>query len=493
MSNIYCNKLIKIIKDMELPYLRISVTNTCNAKCSICYNEGQDKEKYNGISLEKYKKVAKLFTSHFNPPRVVLTGGEPLLVPNLYEIINIYKSHKYNVGLITNGILLDKNKQSKLLEAGLDTINISLNSFDRDKYKHFYGVDKFFVLKENIENLNNYFHYPNKKINWIITSETNLEEEILSFCTLSKNFKYIISPIFDINLDMEKIKCLSNKLKKILFNKYGNPDIQTITKYKRRREYLKFSDESIWEFDNLKIEENSFLLKNNNVCKACPEDIKKTCYEGAYALRLSADGIFRPCLRRKDYEFTIDDIVSKSNIELEAKYKVSVFPLALIESLGFVKTKTSHQIDRYHIVNKILNKKRTYLRLRQDALKGNYSYEFNEIISDIAKEEIEVTLNSSDDILKMGIILDRLNYPFVCEVDKQRTIYTKGNIKLILDMVKNLGNFIEIEIMKKEDKETADLLFKIAQQLSLDKKNRIIKKGYPDMILSNKSYLENSK
>jgi len=479
INNNYFEKLINLIRDMELPYLRIALTSYCNANCIICHNEGQDKVKNSGLSLQEYEEVAKLLASHFSPPRVVFTGGEPLLYPNLCEVIKIFKSHGYIVGLVTNGTLLDENEQKILFESGLDTINISLNSLDREKYYHFYGIDSFFTLKKNLEILDKYFKYPQKKINWLISDNPDFENEIPNLCVLSHECKYIISLMFDINYDKEKIIILFNNIKEILFRKYGKPDIEKINKHKRCKEYLKFNNGSMWEFDCLQTEENNHLLKNNNICKNCPDN-NKLCYEGAYALRLFADGTFKPCLIRRDNNISINDIIQKSNIELEIKYKVENFPIDLIESLGFVKLKVSHQVDRYHVVNRTFDKRRTYLRLRNNTIKNNFSFDFHQIISDIATEETEIGLNSSDDIFRMGTILDKLGYPFVCEVDKHRTVYKNGNIELVLDTVKGLGNFIEIEIAGNETQEN---LFQLAQKLSLN--DRIIKKGYPDMVMSN--------
>lgn len=305
-NKISFDKLMKVVQDMELPYLRVSLSNKCNAKCAFCHNEGQRKESNNNISLQEYGDVAKFFASCFT--RVVFTGGEPLLAPNLYEVIKVFKSYNYNVGLTTNSILLNENRQNLLFEAGLDTINISLNSLNQEKYHNFYGVDNLSVLRKNIETLDKYFKYPHKKINWIITNDTDIDEEIPNLCTLSHEFKFIISPIFDIELDKVKIKWLLNKLREKLYL-YGKPDIQEKVEYKRHREYLKFSNESIWEFDNLRTEENNFSLKNNNFCKDCPEDKKKICYEGAYALRLSANGTFIPCLKRTDNNFNINEMI----------------------------------------------------------------------------------------------------------------------------------------------------------------------------------------
>jgi len=483
-DNIYFDRLINTIHDMELPYLRISLTSYCNANCNICHNEGQYKANNGGLSLREYEEVARLLAPCFHSPRVVFTGGEPLLYSNLYEVIKIFKSHGYTVGLVTNGTLLNESKQKKLLESGLNTINVSLNSLDRGKYYHFYGIDEFFTLKKNLEVLDKYFKHPQKKINWVISGDPDFEIEIPNLCALSQEYKYIISLMFDINYDKEKINILFNTIKEILFSKYGKPDIEKINIYKRYKEYLKFNNGSIWEFDYLQTEENNHLLKENNICINCHENNKKICYEGAYALRLSADGIFKPCLIRGDNNISINDIILKSNIELEIKYKVIDFPIDLIKSLGFVESKTSHQVDKYHLVNKTIDEKRTYLRLRNDIINNKYSFDFHQIISDIATEETEITLNSSNDIFKMEIILDKLGYPFICEIDKHRTIYKNGNIKLILDTVINLGNFIEIEMAGNNIKETHDVLFQLAQQLSLEEKNRILKKGYPDMIMS---------
>ena len=296
---------------MELPYLRISLTDTCNAKCVFCHNEGQRKRNNNNISLQKYSEVAKLFAPFFcSPPYVVLTGGEPLLADNLYEVIKVFKSCNYKVGLTTNGIALDENKQKLLLDTGLDTINISLNSLNEIKYRNFYNVDKLSVVKDNLKTLNKYFKYPNKKINWIVTKEIDFNEEIPNICNLCKELQFIISPLFDIKLEEKEVLQLLDKLKTKLEILFGNPNIRKITEHKRYKEYLEFDNGTIvWEFDNLRTAENSVALKSNTYCKDCPESAKKTCYEGAYALRLSAKGTFRPCLNREDNNFKINEII----------------------------------------------------------------------------------------------------------------------------------------------------------------------------------------
>ena len=299
------------VKKMQLPYLRISLTDNCNANCAFCHNEGQRKRNDDNISLQKYSEVAKFIAPFFCfPPYVVLTGGEPLLADNLFEVIKVFKSCNYKVGLTTNGIALDERKQKLLLDTGLDTINISLNSLNEGKYFDFYKVDKLSAVKENLKTLDKYFKNPNKKINWIVTKEIDFDEEILNLCKLSKEYKFIISPIFDIQLDSNKVLHLLDELKGKLEILYNKPITREVTEHKRHKKYLEFDNgDIVWEFDNLQTEENSFSLKNNNYCKDCPNDTKKTCYEGAYALRLSAKGTFRPCLKREDNNFNINEVI----------------------------------------------------------------------------------------------------------------------------------------------------------------------------------------
>lgn len=178
-------------------------------------------------------------------------------------------------------------------------------------------------------------------------------------------------------------------------------------------------------------------------------------------------------------------------MELEIKYKVDSFPVIQIEQMGFQKKKESHQIDNYYIVNKTLGKKRTYLRTRKDIFKNEYSFDLHQIISDIATDETEITLNNENDYVSIGRILEVINYPLECTIDKKRQIYQKDNIKIILDNVVNLGYFIEIEIIGNETIEYNNLLFEMANALSLLPENRVTKKGYPDLFLEIKNGFSN--
>ena len=115
--------------------LRISLTNRCNQNCIYCHNEG-DKEKESDIPGEIVRKVAEVGRGQ-GIRRVKLTGGEPLLRNDLEEVLKYLPRFK-DVSLTTNGTLL-KGRAAGLKEAGLDRVNVSLDTLDEEKYRYITG------------------------------------------------------------------------------------------------------------------------------------------------------------------------------------------------------------------------------------------------------------------------------------------------------------------------------------------------------------------
>jgi len=296
--------LKQMVNDMELPYLRVSLTDTCNARCAFCHNEGQEKtadssEKIEELGNDEHSFIADFFKANFS--RVVFTGGEPLRSTFIYDAVKIYKSFGYNIGLTTNGILLDENTQKKLASAGLDTVNISINSLEKKQYEAFYGVDKLDSVLENMESLPKYISPKNLKLNFVVTKLTDFNSDVERFSLLSKRKGFIVSVLFDIK--ETDTTCLTKKLKEKLFQLYGHPKEETFNKDKRIKHLFVYKNDALWEFDDYRTYENQFSLKNNSVCRECV--LKDDCQEGAYALRLYSDGTFRLCLGRKDNALNI--------------------------------------------------------------------------------------------------------------------------------------------------------------------------------------------
>ncbi|AGB48732.1 putative molybdenum cofactor biosynthesis protein A, archaeal [Methanomethylovorans hollandica DSM 15978] len=112
--------------------LRMSVTDRCNLNCIYCHNEGS-KGNTGEMSVETISSIVHV-AADFGISRLKISGGEPLLRKDLEDILLALPPLK-DVSLTTNGVLLRERARS-LKDAGLNRVNISLDSLDEGKYKH---------------------------------------------------------------------------------------------------------------------------------------------------------------------------------------------------------------------------------------------------------------------------------------------------------------------------------------------------------------------
>ena len=120
----------------EIDYLRISVTDRCNLRCIYCMPaEGVAwKSHKEMLRIEEIARVARIAAEE-GIRKVRLTGGEPLVKKGLVSLITDIKAAGIqDVSLTTNGILLPRMAQ-ELKDAGLDRVNISLDTLDAQKYR----------------------------------------------------------------------------------------------------------------------------------------------------------------------------------------------------------------------------------------------------------------------------------------------------------------------------------------------------------------------
>lgn len=121
----------------DINYLRISITDRCNLRCKYCMPaDGIDKCNHKDLlSLEEIEYIAKTFVE-LGIEKIRITGGEPLVRKNAINLIsNLSKLEGLKeIAMTTNGILLEKYAK-ELKDAGLDRVNISLDTLNEDKYK----------------------------------------------------------------------------------------------------------------------------------------------------------------------------------------------------------------------------------------------------------------------------------------------------------------------------------------------------------------------
>ena len=171
----------------EIDYIRISVTDRCNLRCKYCIPEcgiasvGHE----NILNFDEITKIVA-DCAKLGIKKVKITGGEPLVRRELNSLVARIKNTPgiEQVTLTTNGIFL-KDQIEKLAEAGIDAINISLDTLDSAKFKQITGFDALDKVLEAIELCKN---YPGVKLKLnVVTLADYNKDEILDFVALAQH------------------------------------------------------------------------------------------------------------------------------------------------------------------------------------------------------------------------------------------------------------------------------------------------------------------
>jgi cyclic pyranopterin phosphate synthase len=115
--------------------LRFSLTGRCSYDCIYCHHEGEGRERHGKIeiSAEMVIAIARVASEHFGIRKIKITGGEPLMRTDLAEIVQGMRAFENDISVTTNGVLL-QDYAADLAEAGLDRVNVSLDSLKADRY-----------------------------------------------------------------------------------------------------------------------------------------------------------------------------------------------------------------------------------------------------------------------------------------------------------------------------------------------------------------------
>jgi len=118
----------------EIRSLRFALTDRCTMNCIYCHNEGESiKEKDKEISAELAIAIARVASAYFDIRKIKFSGGEPLMRDDLVKIIQGIREFEDEISVTTNGIFLSKYA-ADLADAGLDRVNVSLDSLREDRY-----------------------------------------------------------------------------------------------------------------------------------------------------------------------------------------------------------------------------------------------------------------------------------------------------------------------------------------------------------------------
>lgn len=262
-----------------IDYMRISITDRCNLRCVYCMPEKGVKlfEHKEILTYEEITRVAGIAAS-LGVRKIRLTGGEPLARKNISYLIASLKAIKgiEDISLTTNGILLEKYARG-LAEAGLNRINISLDTLRPERYtKITRGGDITLVLK-GIDAAEEAGLLP-IKINMVPIRNLN-EDEIPDFARMT-----LTTP---------------RHVRFIEFMPIGSRDLWSDERYISTDE-LRKTVEKIAPLTPVRLRKNGpakyFRLEGSSGVIGFISALTHHFCDDCNRLRLTADGRLRPCL-----------------------------------------------------------------------------------------------------------------------------------------------------------------------------------------------------
>ena len=274
--------LENVVKDKyERPILslRITLTNRCNVNCLYCHHDGMVKSKDEMTADELYTicKIAK----KIGVRKIRLSGGEPLLKKDIVEIVEKIASLGFkDISMTTNGILLEKYAQD-LKDAGLDRVNVSLDTLNRETFEFITKKDYLEDAKKGILKAVEVGLYP-VKINMVIMKDINQNEidDMFEFCKENDIVLQLIELIESENCEDDKFSADYH---------YNLDDIEKeladIADDMREREFMQGR--------------KKYYIDGGEIEVVKPVDNAKFCAKCS-RLRITPDGKIKPCLLRND-------------------------------------------------------------------------------------------------------------------------------------------------------------------------------------------------
>ena len=203
----------------RFPYIRLSITDVCNFKCGYCLPNGYQKDKSDNrtfLSLEEVQRLAKGL-SELGVSKIRLTGGEPTVRKDFFDIVKILKQNSgiKKTVITTNGYKLDQLAE-QIIESGLDGINISIDSLDKNKFHQITGHNRLDEILRGIEKLQK-LNFKNIKINAVLLKGlNNSDKDFNEWANFLKSnevdFRYIELMQTGDNLDYFKKYHVSSKV-----------------------------------------------------------------------------------------------------------------------------------------------------------------------------------------------------------------------------------------------------------------------------------------
>lgn len=162
--------------ERRFTYLRLSITENCNFRCTYCLPDGSECHSHDGeLSLAEIQILVRTFAA-LGTKKIRITGGEPSLRRDLCDIISLCKNTPgiETVGLTTNGFRLEKDVV-KWRAAGLDILNVSLDSLNPSAFQLITGSKRLSSILRGLD-IAQTLNFKSLKINTVLLRDQNANE-----------------------------------------------------------------------------------------------------------------------------------------------------------------------------------------------------------------------------------------------------------------------------------------------------------------------------
>ncbi len=252
-------------------HLRISVTNRCNLRCIYCHREGE-LSSGDEMSVDEIAGICRAFYD-LGVEKVKITGGEPLIRKDIVEIVQEMPPFK-EISIVTNGTLLSKLAYD-LKDAGLNRVNVSLDTLNERRYKLVTGRNMLKRVIEGIYSACDAGLFP-IKLNMVVLKGIN-EDEIEDLLEFSSKFN-----IERINVILQLIEVVNMPDYYVdlseIESKFGKIAERVIIRGLHNRKQYVFGNKAV-----------EFVRPfHGEFCMRCTR------------IRVTSDGKVKPCLLRND-------------------------------------------------------------------------------------------------------------------------------------------------------------------------------------------------
>ena len=173
----------------EIDYVRISITDRCNLRCTYCMPEDGIADYTSHTAILSYEEILRVAKSlaKLGIKKIKLTGGEPLVRLGCADLVRELKAINgiEQVTITTNGVLLAELAED-LIQAGIDGINVSLDTVEREIFEQITRRDYFDQVIAGIEKVKS-LGYGNLKINCVPIAQFN-KSELVKLAAQAKDY-----------------------------------------------------------------------------------------------------------------------------------------------------------------------------------------------------------------------------------------------------------------------------------------------------------------